>query len=92
MPIQVANVAGACMCTRATRARRVQAIHDANSWVYPTINNGVYRCGFATGQAAYDAAFKWVQGWGGGRGGSPRADRVTLQGAGGDEWVPTYIA
>lgn len=34
-----------------------QAIDDANEWIYPTINNGVYRCGFATSQAAYDAAF-----------------------------------
>jgi putative glutathione S-transferase len=31
-------------------------IEDANSWIYPTINNGVYRCGFALSQGAYDAA------------------------------------
>jgi putative glutathione S-transferase len=28
-----------------------------NDWIYPAINNGVYRAGFATSQAAYDEAF-----------------------------------
>jgi putative glutathione S-transferase len=32
------------------------AIDKVNEWVYPTINNGVYRCGFAKTQGAYDAA------------------------------------
>lgn len=31
-------------------------IDEANEWIYPKINNGVYRCGFATTQAAYDVA------------------------------------
>lgn len=31
-------------------------IDDLNGWIYPAVNNGVYRCGFATTQAAYDAA------------------------------------
>merc|ERR1712032_178870 len=31
-------------------------IDSANEWIYPTINNGVYRCGFATTQEAYDRA------------------------------------
>jgi putative glutathione S-transferase len=34
----------------------VDAIEGANDWIYPNINNGVYRCGFAKSQIAYDAA------------------------------------
>ncbi len=34
------------------------AIDDINAWIYPTINNGVYRCGFATSQEAYDDAVR----------------------------------
>lgn len=32
------------------------AIDDVNGFVYPNINNGVYRAGFATEQTAYDPA------------------------------------
>jgi len=32
-------------------------IDELNSWIYPQINNGVYRCGFARSQQAYDEAF-----------------------------------
>lgn len=32
------------------------AIDPVNARIYDTLNNGVYRCGFATTQAAYDAA------------------------------------
>ena len=31
-------------------------IDDLNSWIYPTINNGVYRCGLASNQEMYDSA------------------------------------
>ncbi|MFK7754294.1 MAG: glutathione S-transferase family protein [Sedimentitalea sp.] len=31
-------------------------IEDVNTRIYDTLNNGVYRCGFATTQQAYDAA------------------------------------
>ena len=32
------------------------AIDEVNEWIYSTINNGVYRCGFAKSQQAYDQA------------------------------------
>lgn len=33
-----------------------QEIDSLNEWIYPQINNGVYRSGFATTQEAYEAA------------------------------------
>eukprot|EP00211_Chloroparvula_japonica_P001380 CAMPEP_0119130132 /NCGR_PEP_ID=MMETSP1310-20130426/7590_1 /TAXON_ID=464262 /ORGANISM="Genus nov. species nov., Strain RCC2339" /LENGTH=547 /DNA_ID=CAMNT_0007120609 /DNA_START=21 /DNA_END=1661 /DNA_ORIENTATION=+ len=40
------------LCPAALRGE----IEELQSWIYPGINNGVYRCGFATSQAAYDQA------------------------------------
>ena len=34
---------------------RIDALND---WIYPQINNGVYRCGFARTQRAYSQAFR----------------------------------
>lgn len=33
-------------------------INEWNDFIYESINNGVYRCGFATTQPAYEAAYK----------------------------------
>lgn len=34
-----------------------EQIDEVNDFVYPRVNDGVYRCGFATSQAAYEEAF-----------------------------------
>ncbi|EGR2697768.1 TPA: glutathione S-transferase family protein [Vibrio parahaemolyticus] len=33
-------------------------IDEWNGYIYPNVNNGVYRCGFATSQEAYEEAFE----------------------------------
>ena len=35
-----------------------EEIEAVNEWVYPGLNNGVYRCGFAVSQGAYDKAIE----------------------------------
>lgn len=35
-------------------------IDELNSWIYDTVNNGVYKAGFATAQDAYDEAVSAV--------------------------------
>lgn len=35
-------------------------IDTLNAWIYPTINNGVYKAGFATSQDAYDEAVNGI--------------------------------
>lgn len=42
------------LCPTALR----EEIDRVNAFVYENINNGVYRCGFATGQQAYERAFE----------------------------------
>lgn len=32
-------------------------IDELDSWIYPTVNNGVYRCGFAADQESYEKAY-----------------------------------
>ncbi|WP_210394925.1 glutathione S-transferase family protein [Motiliproteus sediminis] len=39
-------------------AQLLPAIDRLNAFIYPWINNGVYRCGFATRQKAYEKAYR----------------------------------
>ena len=39
----------------------VSEIDEINDFVYPNVNNGVYRCGFATTQQAYEEAVDILQ-------------------------------
>lgn len=37
-----------------------EAIEEFNNWIYPAVNNGVYRAGFATRQSAYERAVRML--------------------------------
>ncbi len=39
-------------------AEHCEEIDAVNDFIYPRVNNGVYRCGFATTQEAYEEAFE----------------------------------
>jgi len=41
-------------------AGRLEEIDPLNAWLYRTLNNGVYRAGFATSQAVYERAARTV--------------------------------
>lgn len=41
-------------------AEKRPLIDELNSWIYPNVNNGVYKAGFATSQSAYDEAVNTV--------------------------------
>lgn len=47
---------GAILLDSYPREHRAE-IDEVNARIYDTLNNGVYRCGFATSQAAYEEAF-----------------------------------
>ncbi|MFO1288147.1 MAG: glutathione S-transferase C-terminal domain-containing protein [Rubrivivax sp.] len=44
-------------CASASIRRSCTAIDAINAFVYERVSNGVYRCGFAGSQAAYERAF-----------------------------------
>jgi len=44
-------------------AAELAAAEDLNKFIYPNVNNGVYRCGFAKTQAAYELALRDLFTW-----------------------------
>ena len=55
------HVEGVTSSIQLRPAHLRQEIDEFNSRIFDALNNGVYKCGFATKQSAYDAAYKTLE-------------------------------